>query len=135
MEIIVFVGIGFVLVIILWGLIFALLSSKKKRIQMHQEAMRADTQVMSLETLSHIIEDKNTTTKELKEALDLVLHHYGVIDNHFDIYMEMMFSVCLHPNTNKNIVINFEKELRRLNPNYKSEINEALTKGLNSRGA
>jgi len=51
----------------------------------------------------------------------------------FDIYMEILFTICRHPNTNKDIVIKFDRELGRLNPEYKKEINEAITKGLNSR--
>jgi len=51
----------------------------------------------------------------------------------FDTYMDILFTICRHPNTNKDIIIKFDKELSRLNPEYKKEINEAITKGLNSR--
>jgi hypothetical protein len=49
--------------------------------------------------------------------------------------MDILFAICRHPNTNKDIIINFDKELEHLNPEYKKEINEAIAKGLNSRGA
>jgi len=48
--------------------------------------------------------------------------------------MNILFAICLHPNTNKNIILSFNKELVRLNPKYKVEINGAISKGLNSRG-
>ncbi len=74
--------------------------------------------------------------------MDLVLKSHGNIHKKlgirahpdFDIYMEMLIVVCRHPNTNKNIIIDFDKELLKLNPQYKAEINDAITKGLNSRG-
>jgi hypothetical protein len=72
----------------------------------------------------------------------MILKYYGHIHEKlgirshpdFDIYMEILIIICRHPNTNKDIIIKFDKELTRLNPSYKAEINEALTKGLNSRG-
>jgi hypothetical protein len=96
---------------------------------------------ISLESLRSIIKKKTTTTKELKEALDLILKHHGKVHEKlglrahpdFDTYMDILFTICRHPNTNKDIVINFDKELARLNPEYKKDINEAITKGLNSR--
>ena len=90
-----------------------------------------------------MIKLKKTTSKELKDSLDLVLKHHALIHKKlgarahpdFDIYRDILFSICRHPNTNKNIIINFDKELTRLNPEYKADINDAITKGLNSRGA
>ena len=103
------------------------------------KSKKSDT---DLDSLKAIIKRKKTTSKELKEALDLVIKHHGHIHKKlgarshpdFDIYMDILFSICRHPNTNKNIIINFDKELARLNPEYKAEINDAITKGLNSRG-
>lgn len=73
----------------------------------------------------------------------MVLKNYGQIHQKmgvrahpdFDIYMGILFAICRHPNTNKNIILNFDKELSRLNPDYKAEINDAVTKGIKSRGA
>ena len=51
----------------------------------------------------------------------------------FDIYMDILFTICRHPNTNKNIIIKFDRQLTNENPEYKADINDAITKGLNSR--
>jgi len=91
-----------------------------------------------LKSLHAIIKMKSTTAKELQETLDLVIKYYGVIpkrvDESFKIYMNILFTICRHPNTNKDIIIKFNRELDKLNPSYKAEINDAITKGLNSRG-
>ena len=51
----------------------------------------------------------------------------------FDIYMDILFTICRHPNANKDLIIKFDRELEELNSEYKKEINDAITKGLNSR--
>lgn len=133
------------LVVILAILIFLLfLSSKQKKEDVAAKKAtvtdRKDTNI-NLDHLRSIIKNKKSTTKELKEALELVIKHHGRVHEKlglrahpdFDIYMDILFTICRHPNTNKDIVIKFDKELGRLNPDYKKEINDAITKGLNSR--
>jgi hypothetical protein len=98
---------------------------------------------IGFDALRAIIKNKQSSSKELKEALDLILKHHGIVSKKlglrphpdFDVYMDILFTICRHPNTNKSIIVNFDKELLKLNPEYKSEINDAITKGLNSRGA
>ena len=135
------------LIIVLAGLMFLLFyspDSKAKRAKKKFAKTTSDTKKLKidLDSLRAIIKNKKTTSAELKEVLDLVLKYHGNIHKKlgirahpdFDIYMEMLIVVCRHPNTNKNIIIDFDKELLKLNPQYKAEINDAITKGLNSRG-
>ena len=132
------------LVIVLAGLMFLLFYSprakvkkKKPKIVAVKEKLKTD-----LDTLRSIIKNKKTSSEELKNTLDLVLKYHGNIHKKlgirshpdFEIYMEILIVICRHPNTNKNIIINFEKKLGKLNPQYKAEINNAITKWLNSRG-
>ena len=135
------------LVIVLAALMFLLFyspNSKAKKAEKKLSKTVPDTKKpkTDLDSLRAIIKNKKTTSVELKEALDLVLKYYGNIHKKlgirvhpdFDIYMEILIVICRHPNTNKNIIIDFDKELSKLNPQYKAEINDAITKGLNSRG-
>ncbi|MDD5400626.1 MAG: hypothetical protein PHQ93_05495 [Sulfurimonas sp.] len=93
-------------------------------------------------SLKNIIKNKKTDEKRLGETLDLIIKYYGVIDKkagirphpNFDIYADILSTICKHPNTNKNIIIKFDRELEKLNTEYKKEINEAIARGLNSRG-
>jgi hypothetical protein len=133
--------VGFGLSVVLGLLIFLLVSIRNKSVQNNYEVEK-ENQKLDLQSLKAIIKDEKTTSKELKEALDSIIKYYGVIDgkervktyHHFDTYLEIIFSICLHPNTNKDLIINFERELRKLNPDYTTEIEDALIKGLNSRG-
>ncbi len=96
-----------------------------------------------LESLRALIKNRNTPKETLKEALDLIIKYHGTIHkkmgirphSDFDIYSDVLMSICRHPNTNKNLIVDFDAALVKLNPDYKKEINEAITKGLNSRGA
>lgn len=95
-----------------------------------------------LKDLLEVIRNKHSTTEQLAEALDTVIKYHGRIHPKlgirahpdFDIYSEILLRICRHPNTTKEIIIKFDKELEKRNPEYVREINDSLTKGLNSRG-
>jgi len=48
--------------------------------------------------------------------------------------MDVLFTLCRHPNANKDIIISFDRELQTRNEQYIKDINDAIAKGLNSRG-
>jgi len=125
-------------------------SSKKKTAKKKKEVKQKDvvlekTSTLELPTdlnsLRDIIKDKSSSTSELRKALELILKYHGTIHTKlglrahpdFDPYMDVLFTICRHPNADKDMIINFDRELGRLNPEYKQDINEAITKGLNSR--
>ena len=115
--------------------------SKKKNVgkELKKESKVEDD--TSLDGLRSVIKEKKSTTAELRKALELIINFHGTIHpklgvrTHpdFDPYMDILFSICRHPNADKDMIISFDKELCRYNPEYKQDINEAMTKGLNSR--
>jgi len=132
------------LVVILGILVFLLLLPKKikdsKKVLSEKERNKPKVKT-DLNSLRYIIRNRVSSNKQLGEALDLIIKHHGNIPNklgirvnpQFDGYMEVLVTLCRHPNASKDIIIKFDKELTKLNPDYKSEINDAITKGLNSR--
>jgi len=138
-------GLIAILALLMFLFFYSSASKKNKKIDTKtpKKTIKPREAVPDLQTLRMIIKNKKTKTKELKKSLDLVLKYYGNIHKKlgvrvhpdFDVYMEILFTICRHPHTNKNIIVDFDKELGRLNPDYKAEINDAITKGLNSRGA
>jgi hypothetical protein len=126
---------------------FLLYIPKSKNLKKSKEAKNLDKKDVvkyndtDINKILNIIKDKNSTLKELDDAVDLLLKYHGKIHlklgirTHpdFDVYSEMLFRICRHPNTDKNIILKFDRELRRLNPDYVREINDSITKGLNSR--
>ena len=136
-----FVGLVAVLAILIFFLLFSpkAKAKKKKVAAVKKEASKDKT---SLPHLVSIIKDKESTTAELKSALDLIIKHHGTIHPKlgirphpdFDIYGAVILRICHHPNTNKNLILDFDRALEKKNEAYKKDINDFLTKGLNSRG-
>ena len=133
------------LILILSFLLFLLFYAKKAKHKKVKKTIVSPTTIEvnnTLESLLAIIKNKETSSVELKAALDLVLKYHGHIHKKlgvrshpdFDIYMDIIFTICRHPNTNKDIIVGFDRSLTKLNPEYMPDINNALTKGLNSRG-
>ena len=57
----------------------------------------------------------------------------GDATKYFDKYLEVILRVTQHKNTNKKIIIDFEKKLSDLNPECKQQISTAISEGLNAR--
>ena len=147
MEITLYVKSFLGLVIILALLIFFLFYTKKSKKVSKLKGKKKKTTLkkdayVSLEKLLKVIKDKKSSTKELLVALDAVIKYHGTIHPKlgmrphpdFDIYGEILLRICRHPNTTKDLILNFDKALEANNEEYKKEINDFLSKGLNSRG-
>jgi len=115
---------------------------KKAKVNKKEQESKSKTQLdTSLEGLRNVIKNKSSKTEELREALELIIKYHGTIHPKlgirahpdFEPYMDVLFTICRHPNADKDMIIKFDKELCRYNPEYKQEINEAMTKGLTSR--
>ena len=133
------------LLVILGILVFLLVlapKSKKKEVAKKIVQEQKAKPKIELEFLRTVVKNRKSTADELKEALALVLKYHGTIHKKLglrphpesQVYMDILFNLCRHPNANKDIVINFDKELGRLNPDYKKDLNDAMMRGLNSRG-
>lgn len=137
------------LAIILGFLILILVLPKKLKIKREKLAKKKLDTVQkrednehSFEKLHTIIKKKATTTEELKDALDLIIKYYPTMHKKLGIrphpesnaYMDVIFKLCRHKNTNTKITINFINAIEKINPEYKKEINDAMMRGLNSRG-
>lgn len=111
-------------------------SIKKAKVYETADEIKTD-----MNSLFKIIKNKKSTAKELSEALDLIIKYHGTVHTKlglrphpdFDIYADILFTICRHRHANKDLIIKFDRELAKLNPEYKKEINEAMTKGLTSR--
>jgi len=148
MEITLLVKSAMGLIVILGGLMFLLFlpsgQKKQKQIKLKKDSKKLNIEKpkTDLPSLLGIIKNKKTSAKDLQEALNLVIKHHGTIHKKlglrphpdFDAYMDILFTICRHPNTTKDIIVNFDLALEKLNPEYKKEINDAIAKGLNSRG-
>ena len=139
----------FVLLIIVLLVLVIMYTSDPKKKKNKKSATRKNTNTppirvkpRSFNTLYEIIKSKSTSEHDLKVASEEVLDNYVKITPKlglrphpdFDKYATIIMSLCRHPNTNKDIILHFDKLLQKSNPDYKVDIENFLTKGLNSRG-
>jgi len=132
-------GLSILLAILIY--LFFSKGKKKKVVKKKPKKVKPKTPT-DLKYLASIIKNRETTTELLQETLDLVFKYHADIprkigtNNHpnFVMYEDIIFAICRHPNTNSKIVSGFTSSLEKRNEQYRSQINNALTKGLNSRG-
>ena len=140
MDIILLLKSALALTFLLVILIYFFFSKPKKKQKKKQKPVKAK-QPTDLKYLSSIIKDKNSDSEKLEETLDLILKYHGDIpdkigtNNHptFVIYADIVYSLCRHPNTKSKLVSGFTSSLEKRNEKYRPQINDVLTKGLNSR--
>ena len=146
MEITVLVQSIIGLVIILGILVFLLSSpfeKKNKKNKSSDKKFVSKAQVKTdFEYLKGIIENTESSRQELADTLVLIIKYHGTMHKKLGMlahpdsnaYMDVLFKVCRHKNANKDMIVKFNYDLEKLNPGYKKEINDALMRGLNSRG-
>ncbi|MDQ1245080.1 MAG: hypothetical protein QG565_1421 [Campylobacterota bacterium] len=107
-----------------------------------KSSVQEEKKELDLNYLAKIIKNKKSDAKKLQYALDAIIKYHGKVHKKlglrphpdFYIYVDILFTLCRHPKANKDLIINFDRELGKQNPEYKQEINDAIIKGLNSRG-
>ncbi len=133
--------IGLVVILGILVLILVMPAKKKKQKKKIYTTKSKPVKKTDLESLRYIIRNRVSTKEQLKQALDDVIKYHGSIPKKlgsrmnplFDDYMEILIMICRHPNTDKDIIISFDKELSKRNPEYKMEINDSIKQGLDSR--
>lgn len=91
--------------------------------------------IETFESLSDIIKNKSSSSRELNHAVDVILNRFGVITSHtVGKYKFLLETLCIHPHTNSQIILRFEKTLRMNNPSYSHDIEQSLARGLAARG-
>ena len=122
-----------ILVVILAVLIFFLLrivKAKKKRLQNKKKTKK--TPPIDLETLRDRLKDKKLSSTHLQETMNLIIKEYGIIED-FAMYADITLRMTHHPSANKEIILEFDRELSKLNPHYAQSISHSVTNGLSSR--
>lgn len=89
----------------------------------------------TFESLCAVIRNRSSGSAQLNHAVEAILERFGHISaKSLTTYTELLEALCLHPSTNSKLILKFEKTLRTLNPDFASEIEHALTRGLAARG-
>lgn len=89
----------------------------------------------SFETLCALIHNPASDAVELTHAAEAILERFGHFSTRsLSLYTELLEKLCVHPSTNSKLILKFEKTIRSNNPQFASEIDHALSRGLAARG-
>ena len=146
-ELIIKSVVGLIVLLTLLVIVFILpaRAKKKKKAQAKKSVKKAveeKEKVLPFDELRAIVRRKSSTTEDLQKAVDQIVEHYSKIHpkmglrSHpdFDKYVDLIVHLVRHRNTNKDLILKLDRALVKNNPDYKAELNDTLTKALNSRG-
>ncbi|MDD5053277.1 MAG: hypothetical protein PHO27_11140 [Sulfuricurvum sp.] len=90
--------------------------------------------IETFDTLSFVIKNAGSSSAQLRHASTRIVENFGRIDSrNVNAYRELVQKLCTHRHVDSKIILNFEKGLRQINPNFAHEIEEALALGLAAR--
>ena len=146
-ELIIKSVVGLIVLLTLLVIVFILpaRAKKKKKAQAKKSVKKVveeKEKVLPFDELRAIVRRKSSTTEDLQKAVDQIVEHYSKIHpkmglrSHpdFDKYVDLIVHLVRHRNTNKDLILKLDRALVKNNPDYKAELNDTLTKALNSRG-
>jgi len=113
---------------------------KKKERVYNAHQVKKEDKVLTFDELRAIVRKRSSTTIELEKVVDQVIKNYNKIPpkrgirSHpeFDKYIDLMMHLVRHRNTNKHLILKLDRALIDANPEYKVELNDTLSKALNS---
>jgi hypothetical protein len=126
MDVIFYIKLIAALALFLTMLVLLLFYKPQKK---EQKKQKKDIKVIkvekqySLNEILTIVKKKESTSKELGDAISYLVKHYVKIHPKlglrahpdFDIYSEIILRICRHPNTNKDIILLLDRELEKHN--------------------
>lgn len=128
----IFIGGSFVVVVVLF--IFALfkfvLSNKPKEREFNIDL----TSGPNLEGVKMVLDSSQSTLQDLQDAMDKVFEDYDKLNLDKRDIKSMLVALSLHPNAEKNIIIDTQKKFTEKNPDLAMEFEKSVKKGLDSRG-
>ncbi len=87
-----------------------------------------------------IVSSPNTSTKELEKTIDIVLNLYPFPKKtsykappESKPYLDFIFFIAHHKNANAKMIADLNRNLKKINPNYKEEIDAYEEEGLSKR--
>ena len=146
-EIVIKSVVGLVVLLTLLIIVFVLPARAKKKKVQKQVKKRIQTTVekevaLDFDDLRAIVRRHSSSKEDLQKAIDQIVKHYSKIPpklgirNHpdFDKYVDLIVHLVRHTNTNKDLILQLDRALTKNNSEYKAELNDTLSKALNSRG-
>lgn len=133
----------FLVILLILVVVFFVMGSGNRALDVRVPSKEeAKKERRSFAELAAIINRKSSSAEALQSAVDELIETHGQITDKlgirphpdFDRYVEIIFAVCRHRHTSKELILSLDKGLSDLNPAYRLDIDNVVQKGLNSRG-
>lgn len=123
---------GLILLLISLVFLYVWLGKSKKIVK---KSVVAEKKIENFQTFINIIKDAKSSKQELTRAVDMIVKDYYIISKDSESkYLNLIFLICIHPETDSQLVLKLEKNIREKNPKHAKEIEKALARGLAARG-
>lgn len=128
----IFIAGSFVVVVVLF--IFALfkfvLSNKPKEKEFNIDLSSGP----SLEGIKMVLDSSQSSLQDLQDAMNKLFEDYDKLDVDKREIKAMLVALSLHPNAEKNIILDTQKKFTEKHPELGMEFEKAVKKGLDARG-
>ncbi|WP_104697971.1 MULTISPECIES: hypothetical protein [unclassified Helicobacter] len=91
-----------------------------------QNTKDSKTIATSPEVIISSLKSSYSTQEDLRQNIDLFFKHYHSMSPTNMQKIDFLKAVCLHQNTNAQIILRVQTDLTRLNPNMKNQINQIV---------
>jgi ABC-type multidrug transport system fused ATPase/permease subunit len=110
-------------------LMYVIIASKRAKMLAEQKAKE-----MSVEEVERIFKSPHSSRSKLNDALNYMIEHHVVIPGgEFNRYENLIKSLCKHRNTDKTLVLKFDRALNKANQGHKKSLAKVLKSALNAR--
>lgn len=139
-----------VLLIILIPLLLSYLVYPDEKISKHlpgkkkpsKKVIISKDSTLSFEEITQLFIQHESSKDELQEGIEQLVRHHGKIHAKlgdlphpdFKRYLALIINLCKNPQADKDVILALDQKLRAKNPKYGLEIDEAVNKGIASRG-
>ena len=133
-------GIAIVAIIIISVLIVNMKKNKLVKQGDSQKKKKSQEPEVTLDDLIKIVSSKQSSKNDLTKATIKLAKDFpfpkkrgSSLTNEAKKYLNFVFLTAAHPNADAQIIAFMDKELKRVNPSYKMEIDVYEDRGVNSR--
>ncbi len=134
------VGISVIAVILVSVLVINMKKSKKSSGDL-KTPVKEDKEKITIEEMLKIAKDKNSSKEELTKAVVNVAKKLSfppkvgknTIGKEAKKYLDFVFLISAHPNSDAQLIAFMDKELKAKNPSYKMEIDVYEDRGVSGR--
>ena len=132
------------IVVIIFVVLILILKNNNKTVIITKETIKKPgyhKKKLTIKDMTEIAAKRNSTREDLKKAIDFVKNNIPFpkknqykLPKNIKIYLNFVLLVASHKNADASLIAYLDKELKKTNPEYTTEIDIYENEGLRERG-